>query len=170
MTLECLRSLFDQTQSHSEVIVVDNASTDGSADAIEKEFGSVVHLVRSSENLGFAAANNRAAEMAKGTYLLLLNPDTVVLDHAVDRILSFAKDRPVNQIYGGKTVFADGSLNVASCWGAMTPWSLFCRAVGLTSLLPRSDVFDTEALGSWNRDTVREVDIVVGCFLLIKKS
>ncbi len=169
MTLECIRSVFAETTNISfQLIVIDNASHDGSADAIEKEFGTRLMLIRSAENIGFAAANNLASRQAVGEYLLLLNPDTIVLRNAIERLHAFAKENPRGGIYGGRTLFADGSLNIASCWRTMSPWSLFCSAFGLTAAFPRSNLFDPEAFGNWKRDTVREVDIVVGCFLLLK--
>lgn len=170
MTLACLRSVYEQTKGISfELIVVDNDSSDGSASAIAENFPQL-HLIRSSENLGFAAANNLAALEATGEYLLLLNPDTVVLDGAIQKLLVFARNHPEHGIYGGKTLFADGSLNHASCWQRPTPWSVSCYGIGLTSIFRRSNWFDPEAYGSWQRDAVREVDIVSGCFFLIRKS
>lgn len=171
LTLACLRSVFEQTIPGTfEVIVVDNASADGSADAIEQEFGRCITLIRSDENLGFARANNVAAKRASGEYLLLLNPDTVVLDRAIDRLVAFAEANPQAGIWGGRTVFADGSLNPSSCWRRMTLWSLLSQAVGLSSLLRGSALFNPEAYGGWARDTEREVDIVTGCFLLIRRD
>lgn len=84
--------------------------------------------------------------------------------------MAFARANPQGGIYGGRTVFPDGTLNIASCFNAITPWSLFCSAVGLTAMFPRSWLFDPEAIGNWQRDTIREVDIVVGCFLLIRRE
>ncbi|MCI5133605.1 MAG: glycosyltransferase family 2 protein [Candidatus Electrothrix sp. AW2] len=169
-TLECLRSIYEQTQHIDyEIIVVDNASSDGSAKAIEAEFPDP-YLIKSKENLGFARANNLAAEKAKGEYILLLNPDTVILDGAIQKLYNFALAHPENLIYGGRTLFGDQSLNPTSCWKKMTLWSLFCSAMGLTSIFRHTRLFAPESYGSWQRDTVREVDIVTGCFLLIKKS
>lgn len=170
MTLACLRSVFEQTRSPFELIVIDNESPDGSADAIEREFAARLTLIRSGGNLGFARANNVAAERAAGEYLLLLNPDTVVLDGAIDRLLAFARANQEAGVWGGRTRFADGSLNPSSCWRRMTLWNLFCRASGLATAFPRSAVLNTEAFGGWPRDTVRRVDIVSGCFLLIRRS
>ena len=99
MTLECLRSLRDQTDLPFETIVVDNNSQDGSAEAISAEFPEI-DLVARSDNLGFAGGNNLAATRANGEYLLLLNPDTVVLDHAVDRLVAFARTRPDSRDLG----------------------------------------------------------------------
>ena len=168
MTLECLRSLTAQTTVSHEVIVADNASADGSAEAIAAEFPEVL-LLAQAENHGFAKANNIASEHASGRYLLLLNPDTVVLDHAVDRLIEFAEREPTAKIWGGRTVFADGSLNPASCWRRMTAWSAACRTLGLDRVLSRSSLFNREAYGGWDRDDEREVDIVSGCFFLIER-
>jgi hypothetical protein len=170
MTLACLRSVVEQTEPGTfEVIVVDNQSKDGSAGAIAADFP-WVRLIRSSDNLGFAKANNVAAKEAVGDYLLLLNPDTLVLERAIDRLLEFARGRPAAGIWGGRTVFADGSLNPASCWQRQTLWSVFCVGSGLSSVFRGSGVFNPEALGGWDRSTVREVDIVSGCFLLIERQ
>lgn len=169
LTIEAIRSAIDQTRTLDfEIIVVDNGSHDGSAQAIAENFPGV-RLIALDDNLGFAAANNLASAHATGDYILLLNPDTVVLDRAIDRLVDFARANPLGGIWGGRTLFADGSLNAASCWGRMTPWNLFCRASGLTAIFPRSEIFNGESYGGWQRDTVRRVDIVSGCFLLISR-
>ncbi|MGO1499883.1 MAG: glycosyltransferase family 2 protein [Marinobacter sp.] len=171
MTLACLRSVFDQGQGLDfELIVVDNASVDGSADAINDEFSEHVHLVRSGCNLGFAKANNLAAEKARGDFLLLLNPDTVVLDHAIDRLLDFAQEYPDCGIWGGRTLFPDGTLNPGSCWSRQSLWSLTSQLSGLSALLRRTTTCNPEGIGAWNRKGIREVDIVSGCFLLIRRA
>lgn len=169
MTLECLRSLRDQTEIPHEVIVVDNNSQDGSAEAIAAEFPEIVLEAR-KDNLGFAGGNNAAAERARGDYLLLLNPDTVVLDQAIDKLMAFAKAQPKAGIWGGRTLFGDMSLNPESCWERMTVWNCFCRMAGLTAIFPNSSLFSSERYGGWQRDSERDVDIVQGCFLLITKE
>lgn len=170
LTLAALRTLYATTQATAfRTVVLDNASQDGSADAVAEAFPQV-ELIRSAENLGFAKANNVVAAQAHTEWLLLLNPDTECHAGAVDNLLAFARAHPQAGIYGGRTVFPDGRLNVASCWNRITPWSVFCLATGLTAAFPRSPLFDTEAMGGWQRDTVREVDIVVGCFLMIRRD
>ena len=170
MTLECLASLVEETRETAyEVIVVDNASPDGSAEAIAARFPGFSVLAQ-TDNLGFAAANNLAALSAKGRYLLLLNPDTIVLDGAIDRLMAFAHRRPQAGIWGGRTLFGDRTLNPTSCWRRQTLWNLFCRGVGLSMLFPNSPVFHSEGYGGWRRDSEREVDIVTGCLLLIEKA
>lgn len=171
MTLTALETLFANAGDVTmNVVVWDNDSKDGSADAVAARFPTEVKLVRSAQNLGFAAANNAAAAEARTPWLLLLNPDTETHPCAVENLLTFAKAHPEAGIAGGRTVFADGSLNIASCWNRMTVWSLFCRATGLSRIFPDSHWLNSEAIGGWRRDSVRHVDIVVGCFLMIQKE
>ncbi len=170
MTLECIRSVYEQTrQIRFEVIVVDNASSDGSVEAVSSCFPSV-RLICPQQNLGFGGANNLASEHATGEHLLLLNPDTIVQDNAIDKLHAFAKAHGDNAVFGGQTRFADGSLNIASCWGLPTLWSVACRATGLATLFRQSRLFNPEVLPGWERDTVRKVPIISGCFLMLPKS
>jgi GT2 family glycosyltransferase len=169
LTLACLSSLYAKTAGlRFEVIVVDNASEDGSADAIAERFPRVT-LLRLSQNIGFARANNLAARHAIGDRLLLLNSDTVILDDALTRMVAFARAHPDAGIVGGRTLYGDGSLNATSCFGQPTVWSAVCTATGLSRLFHRSRWLNPEALGDWPRDTVRQVGVVTGCFLLIDR-
>ena len=169
MTLACLASVLAETRTPFELIVVDNASTDGSAEAIAESFPDV-RLLAESTNHGFAPAHELALPLARAPWVLLLNPDTVVLDGALDKLLAFAEARPEAGIWGGRTVYADGNLNPYSCWGRMTLWSTLCRTMGLSGLLPRSELFNSEVIGDWPRDTIREVDIVTGCLFLMRRA
>ena len=103
MTLACLASIAAETRVAHEVIVLDNASPDGSAAAIAAAHPGI-RLIASAENHGFAKGNNLAAAEARGGYLLLLNPDTLVLDGAIDRLVGFAGRTPEAGIWGGRTV------------------------------------------------------------------
>jgi GT2 family glycosyltransferase len=166
-TLACLASIEAQTAGlPHEVIVIDNASPDGSAGAIRRKFPNV-RLIESRENLGFARANNVAAREAKADYILLLNPDTIILDRAIERLWTFARANPAARIWGSRTLYADGRLDPTGCFGRMTPWRLFCRATSLSSVFSNSVIFHGESYPGWQRDTVREIDIIAGCYLLI---
>ncbi|MFV0244827.1 MAG: glycosyltransferase family 2 protein [Qingshengfaniella sp.] len=170
LTLKCLETLYAQTrEARFRTVVFDNASEDGSAEAIAAAFPQV-DLIAHPENLGFAQANNVVAAQADTEWLLLLNPDTEVHDGAVDKLLAFARAHPEAGITGGRTVFPDGSLNIASCWNRITPWSAFCMATGLTAAFRNTVLFNPEGIGGWKRDSVRKVDLVVGCFLMIPRA
>ena len=170
LTRAALAAVYEQTKSVSfEVIVVDNASTDGSAEMIAA-LPQEPQFIGLRDNIGFARANNLGARLVRGRYLLLLNPDTVVLDGAIDKLVAFARATPKARIWGGRTLFGDGRLNLSSCWGRMTPWNQLCRATGLTGIFPKSEFFNGETYGAWQRDTARQVDIVSGCFFLIEKA
>lgn len=167
LTIRAIETLFDNAGDVAmRVVVWDNASHDGSADAIAARFPAL-ELIRSAENVGFSRANNAVAETATTDWLLLLNPDTETHPRAVENILAFGKAHPEAGIVGGRTVFPDGSLNIASCWNTMSVWSLFCSATGLAKLFRNSPFFNAEGIGGWNRDSVRKVDVVVGCFMLV---
>lgn len=166
LTLKAVETLLANSPGLAmRVVVFDNDSRDGSAAAVAERFPHI-EVVANPENLGFARANNLVAEGATTPWLCLLNPDTETYPNAISNLLAFAKAHPQAGIVGGRTVFPDGSLNVASCWRRITPWSLFTQTVGLNRVFPNSDLFNREAMGGWRRDTVREVDIVVGCLLL----
>ena len=169
MTLECLDSVVRETHETSYTVrIVDNASLDGSAEAIATRFPDF-QVMTQHRNLGFAAACNLAVCSANERYLLFLNPDTVILDGALDRLMAFARKRAAAGIWGGRTVFADGTLNPTSCWRRPTLWNLFCSGLALDSLFPNSSVFRSLGYGGWRRDTERSVDVVSGCFLLIDR-
>jgi len=167
LTLRCLETLFESTPNlDMRVIVADNGSEDGSADAIAERFPQV-DLIRNPGDFGFARANNEAIKRVDSEWLLLLNPDTEVHPNAINNLLAFSKQHPEAGVTGGRTVFRDGSLNPASAWDKMTAWSLFCYLCGLSTLFNGSSVFNPERIGGWKRDTVRHVDIVQGSFFML---
>ena len=169
MTLERLRTISDGAAHTShEVIIVDNDSTDGSAEAIADEFPAY-RLIASNENLGFARANNLAATHTDAQRLLLLNPDTLVDAGAIDALIEFADANPDAGIWGGRTRFGDGSPNPTSCWQRPTPWSVLCSALGLARIFSHSRLLNSESLGVLPDGTERHVDVVTGCLLLIDR-
>lgn len=170
LTLKCLETLYETTkETRFHTVLLDNDSGDGTAEAVAEAFPQV-ELIASRENYGFAKGNNIVAEAASTEWLLLLNPDTECHAGAIDNLMAFARAHPEAGITGGRTVFPDGSLNIASCWMQITPWSTLCNALGLSSALRNWELFNPEGIGGWQRDTVREVDIVVGCFMLLKRE
>lgn len=167
-TLDCLASV-RLDDPDAELVVVDNGSLDGSAAAIREAFPDAV-VIEAGENLGFARGVNAGAAAASGSWILLLNPDALVLPGTLAALRAFAEAHPEHGLYGGRTLRPDGRLDPSSCWGEPTWWSLVCFATGLTTAFPRTRLFDPESLGRWQRDTVREVPIVTGCLLLISRA
>lgn len=168
---ECLRSIGRAKGGLDvEVVVTDNASTDGTAEVLRTEFPDV-RLLALPENVGFARGVNRAAEIATGDYLLLLNPDTVLHDDGgLGRLLAFARSHPQYGLFGGRTLWPDGTLCPGSVWGAPSLWSHACFAFLLSSAFRGSRMLDPDSLGSWQRDSVRRVGVVTGCLLLVSRD
>ncbi len=168
LTIQCISSLLEQSRGIAlEVIVVDNASDDGSAEAVEQAFPDV-RVIRSGENLGFAAGNNLAAQEARGEWILLLNPDTITLPGAVSELLSLGRSRPDGGIFGGRTLTPEGAVDPRSCWRAMSVWSVFCRMYGLSAAFRGNRFFDPEFVRP--PEKVEAVDVVTGCLLLIRRD
>lgn len=142
-----------------EVIVVDNASTDGSADAICARFPAVT-VARSSTNLGFAGAVNLAAERARGRYLLLLNPDTQPDGAFIAELVEYAEKHPERGIYGGRTMHQDGRDFLAG-YAFPSLWGYFFFATLL------SKVYHPEELPRLDRSSPVAVPALSGCLLMI---
>jgi N-acetylglucosaminyl-diphospho-decaprenol L-rhamnosyltransferase len=161
--LDCLRSLYVQTKAAMQVIVVDNASSDGSSDAVESAFPQVV-LIRSNENLGFAKGNNRGLEAAEGRYILYLNPDTVILDGAIDKMLGFLEAHPGIGVLGPHTFNADGRTTQDTVIFKPTLRRMFHTHVPIWRLIPG---WRPELAGqvSWHR--TGPVEVVKGCCMLM---
>ncbi|PRY12968.1 glycosyltransferase family 2 protein [Kineococcus rhizosphaerae] len=167
---QCLDSLTGagRPSASFEVIAFDNASGEQTRELLRARAATTpelrVHF--HPDNLGFAAGVNRAAQMAEGRHVLLVNPDAVVLPDAVDRLLAFLDEDPTRGVVGGRVLYPDGTVSLTSCFAQPTLWSWFCYATGLSTAFKRSPVFDPESLGRWDRDSVRDVDIISGAFLL----
>lgn len=166
----CLDSIArGMTQYEYEVIVVDNGSSDGSAEILGR-WHTDARLVLNDANVGFARAVNQGVALGVGEWILLVNPDTEILEESLDHLMSFALSHPGHGLYGGRTLSEDGTLDPSSCWGLPSLWSLTCFATGLSSVFRNSRIFDPESLGHWQRDSVREVGIVTGCLLLARRD
>jgi len=166
---DCLKSIFKQTNKVKlEVIVVDNASVDCSVEMVTEEFPQVT-LIRNSGNRGFAAANNQGLAVATGRYVLLLNPDTVVLDGAIAKSISFADSHPEVGVVGCRVLNPDMTLQ-PTCSMFPSVLNMVLSSSYLYKLLPKSRFFGRERMTWWDRDTVREVDVVTGCFMLVRRE
>jgi GT2 family glycosyltransferase len=152
----------------AEVIVVDNASGDDTAEMVRREFPTV-HLVANADNRGFAAANNQGLAIARGRYVLLLNPDTVVLDDVLAGAVEHADRHPDVAVVGCQVMESETALQ-RTCFRFPSPWHTFLYATGLARLRPRSRLAGREWYGDWDRATARDVDVVSGMFMLVRRS
>lgn len=166
---ECLTSVYQQSNLLDiEVIVIDNASTDGSVKMIKREFPKV-KLICNNRNRGFAAANNQGMEIAQGKYILLLNSDTIILKNAIDRVVTFAEEHHDAAVIGCRVLNPDRTLQ-NTCFMFPSILNLFLAATYLYKVFPKSKFFGRERMTWWNRDTVRKVDVVTGCFMLVRRE
>ena len=166
---DCLASVYEKAGDIDyEVIVVDNASVDGSAEMVRKDFRQVI-LIENRENRGFAAANNQAMAVAKGKYVLLLNSDTVVLENAVASTVCFADANPKVGVVGCRVLNPDGTLQ-RTCFMFPSILNILLSSTYLYKFFPKSKFFGREQMTWWDRNDVRQVDVVTGCFMLVRRE
>jgi len=150
-----------------EIIVIDNASSDGSADMVAADFPTA-KIIRNVRNRGFAAANNQGLRVARGRYVLLLNPDTLILNGAIAETVRFADAHPDAAVVGCHTLCGDGRLQY-NCFLFPSLVNLFLSLTRLNRLYPRNRFFGRERMTWWDYDTPRIVDVVAGCFMLVRR-
>lgn len=166
---DCLRTVYEQTQKVPfEVIVVDNASEDGSVDMVNTAFPRVV-LLANTTNRGFAAANNQGMEVARGRYVLLLNSDTLVLDGAIDKMVAFAEEHPEAAAVACRVLNPDRTWQPTS-FMFPSALNLLIGTFYLNKLFPRNRFFGRERMTWWDGQEVRAVDVVAGCFILVRRE
>jgi N-acetylglucosaminyl-diphospho-decaprenol L-rhamnosyltransferase len=155
-------------EASSEVIVVDQASQDGSAAWLAAEHREV-RLVALPGNVGFGAGNNRGAEVASGRWLLLLNSDAFVRPGAIDELIRFAESRPAIGVAGPRLVWPDGRLQ-RSCRRFPTVFRLATEYLYLRKLAPRSRALNGFYCGEFAHDEPRRVDWLTGACLLVRRE
>jgi GT2 family glycosyltransferase len=151
-----------------EIIVVDNASSDGSAEFVENNFPQV-QLIRNPANLGFAKANNLGISTSGGRYVCLINSDVKVMPDCITRLVEYCEQHPTVGMVGPRIIGRDGKLQ-RSCRGFPGVWNMFCRALALDSFFPRSRWLSGFLLSHWPQDCLRQVDMLTGCFWLVRRQ
>jgi len=164
----CLATIGCGTTRPYEVIVVDNASADGSAAMVSEEFPSV-RLLENRENAGYSRAVNQAIRSAAGTYVLVLNPDIEVLPGSIDALARHLDEHPDTGIAGGKLLNPDGTLQY-SCRTFYTLSTLLHRRTPIGKLFPDSRVEREHLMMDWDHETVREVDWMLGACLMVRSE
>ena len=165
----CLQSLADAPPRRSmEVIVVDNASSDGTAEMIEAKFPQV-KLIRSRENLGFSKGNNVGIRQCQGRYIALVNPDVIVFPDCLDALADFLDHNPKVGNVGPRVLNPDMTMQ-STCRKSPTLWNNFCSATGLATKFKNSKFFAGEHMFYFPHDRTLAVDVLVGCFSMIRRE
>ena len=164
---QCLDSIFkSQTQYNYEVIVVDNSSRDSGRDEICSTFEDI-SWIDNSENVGFGRANNQGFSRAKGVYTLILNPDTVLQEDTLEKCISYLLAHPEVGGLGIKGLDGSGQFLPESKRALPTPLVALWKITGLSAIFPKSSVFARYHLGHLSPEENHEVDILVGCFMMV---
>jgi len=169
ITCDCIRSIYGQpSKVDYEAIVVDNASSDDSVEMIKRDYPQVI-LIENKQNQGFAAANNQGIAIAKGRYVLLLNSDTIILDDAITKTIAYADNHEDAGIVGCRVLNSDRTLQ-PTCFMFPSIWNMLLSSSYLYKLFPKGKFFGRERMTWWDRDDIREVDVVTGCFMLVRRE
>lgn len=169
---QCLQSVYKALMKgpvNTEVFIVDNNSVDGSIKMVKEKFPQAT-LIENKDNVGFSKANNQAILMAKGEYILLLNPDTLVQEDTFVKVIEFMDNHPEAGGLGVKMIDGKGKFLPESKRGLPTPWVAFYKIFGLSRFFPTSKKFGRYHLGYLDKDKTHEVDILSGAFMLMRKS
>jgi GT2 family glycosyltransferase len=153
----------------SEIIVIDNNSSDDSCVMIEKRFPDV-KLIRNSENFGFPKGNNIGVTQARGKYICILNPDTVVAEDTFYKILAFAERQTNLGIVGCKLIDGTGNFLPESKRGVPTPWVSFTKVFGLYKIFPKWKLFNQYYAQQILENQTGKVDILVGAFMFMQRD
>lgn len=166
---ECLDSLYQNTSLLFEVIVVDNGSHDGVAEMLRAEFPQA-RFVGNEVNAGYTRPMNQALSLAQGAYLLQLNPDTLVLPQALDKLVAFMEEHPEIGICGPRVLNRDRTLQKPCRRGEPTPWAVVTYFLGLSSLFPHSRLFGQYLMSYMDENQAHLVDGVAGSCMLIRRA
>ncbi len=167
--LESVRRSLAASGLSGEVMVVDNASRDGSQAMVSQDFPEV-KLYALESNVGFGRANNIGMRDAKGDYQLILNPDTILGEDTLRVMVDFMRSHPECGVSGCKLLNADGSFQVSCRRGFPTPWASFTKLFGLSSAFPNSPLFAQYNLTHLPVDETYEIDALAGAFMLLSRD
>ncbi len=165
----CLRGLLSLPSRHQrEIIVVDNASADGTPEMVRQEFPSARCLAL-PKNIGFGPGNNAGLQASIGKYILIMNPDIVILDDALDRLIDFMETHPEVGLVGPQLRNPDGSIQF-SCYHFPTPLIPLYRRTPLGHWAVGQKALAHYLMTDWDHQTIREVDWLLGAFLVARRS
>jgi len=167
--INCINSIYNTIKNlNYEIIVVDNASADGSPEMIEATFGDL-KLIKNKENLGFAKANNQGIKVAKGNYLLLLNSDTIVPEGTIETLVKFINEHPNAAAVGPKVLNFDGTLQTKGYNFPSLKLSFICL-IRIPKFLPEGSMRRFFHKYYWGENDTTQVDWLGACCLLVRKK
>ena len=167
---QCLISVYNALQNmNAEVFVVDNNSVDGSVDMVREKFPQAICLAN-QENVGFSRANNQAIRQAKGEYVLLLNPDTVVQEDTFSKCVQFMDAHPDAGGLGVRMIDGMGNFLPESKRGLPTPLVAFYKLSGLIRLFPKSKRYGRYYMGHLPNTKNNSVEVLAGAFMLMRQT
>lgn len=165
----CLSSLQEELDEiPHEIIVVDNASSDGSGEMIKKAFPSVL-LIENADNVGFPRANNQVLKSCRGEAVLLLNPDTVVLPGMITRMIGFLEGNKAYGAVGPKITRPDGSIQLECASNFPDLWNMFCELTMLSRIFRGSPLFGRWRMTYWDHQDSRDVRCLLGAAILMRR-
>ncbi len=153
-----------------EIFVVDNCSSDGTPQFIREKFADSVCFIENDKNLGFGKANNQALAHARGEYILLINPDTIVEEKTLGLMKAFMDQNPQSGAVGCKVLNPDGTLQLACRRGFPSPLNAFFRIIGLSLLFPNNRFFSSYNMTWHDENETHPVDALSGSFMFIRHS
>ena len=154
---------------NAEVIVVDNNSSDGSVEYLQQKFPSVL-ILQNDVNMGFAKACNLGLSVAKGEYILFLNPDTLLSENAIQVSLEFFDHNPDTGAIGLKMIDGSGSFLKESKRSFPSPLTSLFKLFGLSRLFPRSKMFSRYHLGHLDKNQAHKVEVLAGAYFFTRKT
>jgi GT2 family glycosyltransferase len=167
--IECLESLREHCGNIcSEVIVVDNASTDGTAELVEQMFPEF-KLIRNAGNFGFARANNIGIAQSSGDYVCLVNSDVKFLDDCISPMIEYLSQNSAVGMLGPKMLAPDGKV-WRSTMRFPTIWNYFCRALGVDIAFKKSRLFGGLLMSDFDHQTTTRVEVLNGWFVVVRRS
>lgn len=170
LLINCLESIFKNKGKNDnwQIIVVDNASSDGSMEEVRKRYNNI-EILENEKNIGFAAGNNKGVKKAKAEVILFLNPDTLVVGQAIQKSYEYLKGNPDIGALTVRVELPDGKLDYSSHRGFPTPWNAFAYFSQLSKLFPHSPFFSGYTASYLDTSKTHQIDCLTGAFLMVRK-
>lgn len=172
---QCILSVLEAGQGMDfEILIVDNASTDGTIAYLKRHFPKrdfpQLHVLENKENIGFGRANNEALRTARGEYVLFLNPDTLLTDHTLSDCCAFLDGHSEAGVLGVRMLHPDGTFALESRRGLPTPFAAGCKLFGLTKAFPKSKLFGQYYMQYLDEHAVCPIQVVSGAYMMARRA